>query len=226
MTYKQLLSQPIRIDVRNLSQPGLFQHLSFSVTEHERLGIFGMSGCGKTTLLKILLGIIQPYAGQILWNQIEVGKLIRHPPTLALFKIGIVMQNAAAALNPRLSVYESLLESLTAQITNEIHVKNEMKECLHHLWLPIDILTCYPRQLSGGQLQRVQLLRALIMKPRVLFLDEPLSQLDHKTKSHVADWLHHRIQQLQCTTVVISHDHNWLGQFVNQIIYLSNENFK
>ena len=149
-------------------------HLDLIVRDGEILTLLGPSGCGKTTTLRCIAGFIVPDEGRIFLGEEEVTRL---PPEKR--DIGFVFQNYA--LWPHMTVFQNLAFGLQLRHTPREEIRQRVREVLSLVRLS-GMEDRYPRQLSGGQQQRVALARALVLRPRVLLLDEPLSNLDAKLR--------------------------------------------
>jgi oligopeptide/dipeptide ABC transporter ATP-binding protein len=200
--------------------------VSFSIPKGHSLGIAGESGCGKTTTGKMLLQLYEPTGGTYLFN----GKDVTHIKTGQEIKAfrkqaQLMFQNPFEALNPRYTIYRSLLEPL---IIHKIGNKEEraflVKEALEkvNLYPAENFLDKYPHQMSGGQLQRVVLARALIIDPLFLVADEPVSMLDVSVRAGVLNLMKEVTKNMQLTTVYISHDLSLIQYMCEQtaIMYL------
>ena len=177
----------------------------------ESLGIAGESGCGKSTMGRILLKLIDSTEGQYLFNGEDVGKLRSKEEMLEFRRQAqLVFQNPFEALNPRFTVQRSIMEPLIIHgIGSSKEERVELvKQALRQVNLqPAEsFLEKYPHQMSGGQLQRVVLARALVLKPIFLVADEPVSMLDVSVRAGVLNLMKEISEQMQLTTVYISHD--------------------
>lgn len=172
--------------------------LSFSIAEGELFVVVGESGCGKTTLLKSVMGLSEYLEGELTVDGISVDSLdVRHS------NIGYVSQEAA--LYPHLTVYENIAFPLRSMHTAQEEVDRRVKDIAQILdvtWL----LTRKPRQLSWGQRQRIAIARALIKNPSILLLDEPFSNADPKLRTELRCLLRSIHQQLQTTMLFVTHD--------------------
>lgn len=179
--------------------------------EGESLGIAGESGCGKSTMGRLLLKLIDSTGGQYLFNGEDVTEL-RSKEEMLRFRrqAQLVFQNPFEALNPRFTVQRSIMEPLTIHgIGSSREERVELvKEVLRKVNLqPAEsFLEKYPHQMSGGQLQRVVLARALVLKPIFLVADEPVSMLDVSVRAGVLNLMKEIAEEMQLTTVYISHD--------------------
>ena len=170
--------------------------ISFSAEKGEIVSILGPSGCGKTTLLNIVLGLVRPTGGRLVYDGED---LTRVPMEKRGFNTGF----QDYALFPNLNAYENIVYGLrnVKNRTTDAEVKDLVKllGLEEHLQKKID-------ELSGGQKQRVALARTLVMKPRLLLLDEPLSALDGLIKESIKARIKTIARQFQLTTLIVTHD--------------------
>lgn len=170
--------------------------ISLEIPDGEIVSILGPSGCGKTTLLNMILGITEPDSGSIEFN----GKDITDSP-MEKRGFNIVFQDYA--LFPNLNAYENITYGLKNK--PGISTKEEVEELIHLLGLE-EHLDKKIEQLSGGQKQRVALARTMVMKPRILLLDEPLSALDGVIKESIKDRIKAIAREYHLTTIIVTHD--------------------
>ena len=167
----------------------VLKDISIQVEEGEIVSILGPSGCGKTTLLNLILGIVEADAGTICYNGEDLTRA-------AMEKRGFNIVFQDYALFPNLNVYQNI----TYGMKNKpgISSQEEVEELIH-LFKRVD-------QLSGGQKQRVALARTMVMKPRILLLDEPLSALDGVIKESIKDRIKTIAREFHLTTIIVTHD--------------------
>ncbi len=174
----------------------VLKDISINVEDGEIVSILGPSGCGKTTLLNLILGIVEADGGTIRYN----GEDLTHT---AMEKRGFNIVFQDYALFPNLNVYQNITYGLKNK--PGISSKEEVEELIEllglneHLEKSID-------QLSGGQKQRVALARTLVMKPRILLLDEPLSALDGIIKESIKERIKTIAREYNLTTIIVTHD--------------------
>lgn len=177
-------------------------NVSFEVLEGQTLCVIGMSGSGKSTLLKMINRMLDPSAGKILYQ----GKNIRNiPPDELRRKIGYVLQQPA--LFPHWTIKKNI--SLVPRLLNwtEEKVNSRVTELLDLMQLPSgQFADRYPAQLSGGQQQRVGIARALAARPGIMLYDEPFSALDPITRSDLRQEVLHLKNNLNITSVFVTHD--------------------
>lgn len=192
------------LEIKNLqfrykkNQP-LIENLSLSISKGKVTAIVGSSGCGKTTLISLILGLLKPQTGTI---QV-FDKVFNDDRTFTateLRKIGVVFQDYA--LFPHLTVNENIAFGMSKKNKKD----NKMLVDLLRLFDLANISYFYPYQLSGGQMQRVAIARALAMEPTLLLLDEPFSNLDSTLKVRLRNEMLSIIHTLDITTMIVTHD--------------------
>jgi ABC-type Fe3+/spermidine/putrescine transport system ATPase subunit len=172
--------------------------LGLLVRRGELLTLLGPSGCGKTTALRCITGHQQPDEGQVFID----GQDVTHLPTYKR-NLGMVFQNFA--LFPHMTVYENVEFPLMIRSLPKDQRRSMVLDALRLIRME-GLEERYPRQLSGGQQQRVGLARALVYHPKVLLLDEPLSNLDAKLREEMRFEIRELVSQLQTTAVYVTHD--------------------
>ena len=168
------------------------------IAEGEFFSLLGPSGCGKTTLLNIIAGFLAPSAGRVVLGGRDITSLPPHQRD-----IGMVFQNYA--LFPHLNVFDNVAYGLRVRKTKGAEVRQRVVEMLELVQLA-ELAQRMPHQLSGGQQQRVAIARALAIRPQVLLLDEPLSNLDAKLRKQMQTELRRLLGNVGVTTVMVTHD--------------------
>jgi oligopeptide/dipeptide ABC transporter ATP-binding protein len=183
-------------------------NVSFSIKRGETLGLVGESGCGKSTLGKTLLRLIEPSAGQIIFDGVDITQLNTRDMRAIRQKIQLIFQDPYASLNPRMTVNSILTEPLKIhRLYTTLEEKNKrLYELLDYVQLPKEALNKYPHEFSGGQRQRICIARALAVKPQFIVCDESVSALDVSIQAQVINLLMDLQQELGLTYLFIAHD--------------------
>jgi oligopeptide transport system ATP-binding protein len=176
--------------------------------ERERtLGVVGESGCGKTTLGRCLLRLIEPTAGRILFEGEDLLSLSRKQMRRRQRDMQMVFQNPFSSLNPRLNVFSLVAEPLRTHTDLRGNaLKEQVLERLRRVGLKEEHLYRYPHEFSGGQCQRIAVARALALNPKLIVLDEPTSALDVSVQAQILNLLQELQQEFGLTYLFISHD--------------------
>lgn len=180
-------------------------NISLKIKKGEILGIVGESGCGKSTLGKCILRLENGYTGQIIFN----GKDISEESNLKNFRKSaqMIFQNPYASLNPRMRIYDILKEPLIVHGEKNGNIINEkINEVCELTGIDKSALNYYPHEFSGGQRQRISIASAIILKPRFIVADEPVSALDVSIRAQIINLLKDLKEKLNLTILFISHD--------------------
>ncbi|CAM4419760.1 ABC transporter ATP-binding protein [Paenibacillus alkaliterrae] len=175
------------------------KNLNLHIKEGEFFTFLGPSGCGKTTILRSLVGFIAPAGGQIMLN----GKDITHVP-IEKREISMVFQSYA--LFPTMNVYENIAFGMRVKKASKAEIDREVRDIAQKVDLKEEQLFKKVSELSGGQQQRVAIARALVLKPSILALDEPLSNLDAKLRVQLRNELKNLQKKFGITTIYVTHD--------------------
>ncbi|MGI0090677.1 MAG: oligopeptide/dipeptide ABC transporter ATP-binding protein [Nitrososphaerales archaeon] len=207
------------LSVRFKSQSGTFRvkkstikavdGISFSVSKSEAVAVVGESGCGKTTLARCILGLVEPTSGSIIIDGQDVTKIKQKNMREYRRDVQIIYQDPFESLTPRLNVYDTvampLRELLGMKDNDEITAK--VRKLLEEVGLdPSEIMYRYPHQLSGGQRQRVNIARALAPSPKLLVADEPTTMLDAAQRMNMLYLLLELKEKRNLTLLFITHD--------------------
>lgn len=188
------------LEIKNLKKTydgvTILENLNLNIAEGEIVSILGPSGCGKTTLLNVILGLTEADEGQIIFRGTDLTQV-----PMEKRGFNIVFQDYA--LFPNLNVYKNITYGLRNQ--PEISTKEEVDELIKLLGLQ-EHLDKKIEQLSGGQKQRVALARTMVMKPKILLLDEPLSALDGVIKESIKKQIQDIAKKYHLTTIIVTHD--------------------
>ncbi|WP_442604543.1 ABC transporter ATP-binding protein [Paenibacillus sp. KN14-4R] len=192
---------------REVGQCKAVDDVSFSVKKGETLGLVGESGCGKSTTGRAILRLIEPTAGQVMFQGKDVTQMTDDQLRRARRDMQMVFQDPFASLNPRHSVGRILEEPM---IVHQIGSSKERKERVMHLLdvvgLDASHVRRYPHQFSGGQRQRIGIARALAVHPQLIIADEPVSALDVSVQSQVLNLMQDLQKEFDLTYIFIAHD--------------------
>ena len=182
--------------------------VNFAIKEGETYGLVGESGCGKTTMVRMMMGLVEADEGSFIVNG-ETINWNKKEDRLRLYKsVQMVFQDPYSSLNPRMRIYDifkELFKFINKKFSNK-SFNNWVEELLKKVGLNNSFLDRYPFQLSGGQRQRIALARALSMNPKMLILDEAVSALDVSVQAQILELMQKLQKQLNLTYLFISHD--------------------
>jgi oligopeptide/dipeptide ABC transporter ATP-binding protein len=193
--------------------------VDFQVMPGETLGIVGESGCGKSTTGRTILRLLDPTAGEVLFNGKDLAKLSKEEMRQMRKDIQMVFQDPYASLNPRKTIRQILHEPLVVHGIGSSRGERMKKvdEIIEVVGLRKEYLDRYPHDFSGGQRQRIGIARALILKPKVIIADEPVSALDVSIQSQVLNLLKDLKKEFNLTLIFISHDLSVVKHLCNRI---------
>ncbi len=189
--------------------------LDLDIFSNQLTCFLGSSGCGKSTILRLIAGLEIPTSGQIKINNVVATEngVLRLPPSQR--SIGFVFQDLA--LWPHFTVYENIAFGL--QQKKHPNVRQTVSEMLDFFDLRKHQKK-YPHQLSGGQKQMVAIARSLVLRPKILLMDEPLSDLDVKLKGKLLDYINRLKQDFDMTIIYVTHDHREAFTIADQVVVL------
>jgi len=201
---------PIRGGIlgREVAAVNAVNNVSFKINRGETLGLVGESGCGKTTLGRSILRLIEPTSGQVIFNGKDITAMNSDEMRVMRRKMQIIFQDPYASLNPRMTIGGILSEPLDIHklFRGKEERRKRLYELLDQVQLPKDTLNKYPHEFSGGQRQRICIARALAVQPEFIVCDEPVSALDVSVQAQVVNLLMDLQKDLGLTYLFIAHD--------------------
>jgi len=182
-------------------------NVNFCVQQGETLGIVGESGCGKTTLVNVLLNLIEPTAGQVIFNKIDVFKSKKKALREMRHHLQIVFQDPFWSLNPRWTIKDIISEPIRVHIKpRRDELIRRVEKLIEMVGLPKSAIYKSPHEFSGGQRQRIAIARALALSPKLLVLDEPTSAIDIFSQAQILELLKKLKDKMNLSYILISHD--------------------
>lgn len=201
--------------------------VSIKLYEGETLGVVGESGCGKSTLARAIIGLVPIKEGNVVWLGQDLAQLNDKEMRLKRKEIQMIFQDPLASLNPRMSVGDIIAEPLQTFYPelSKTQVKEQVKEMMDKVGLLPNVINRYPHEFSGGQCQRIGIARALILKPKMIICDEPVSALDVSIQAQVVNLLKELQKELGLSLIFIAHDLSVVKHISDRVLvmYLGNE---
>lgn len=207
----------MKLDNISVSYDGkkdILKGVKLDIEKGELVSLLGPSGCGKTTTLRIIAGFVEPTAGKFILDDEDLTKTPVHKRNF-----GLVFQSYA--LFPHLSVYDNIAFGLKLRKVDKKEIDERVKEILQICGLS-EFADRFPKQMSGGQRQRVALARALVIKPKLLLLDEPLSNLDAKLRVNMRVEIKRLQKQFGITTIFVTHDQEECFSISDKVAVMNN----
>lgn len=194
-------------------------NVSFGVRPAETFGLVGESGCGKTTLGRTVIRLYDPTSGQVFFNGREIsGKMTADLRRYLTENIAMIFQDPIESLNPRMTVEEIIGEGLKVRgVKDKDEVRRRVVEMLEKVGLNEEHATRYPHEFSGGQRQRIGIARALIVQPKMIIADEPVSALDVSIQAQVINLLNDLKEEFGLTILFIAHNLSVVKYFSDRI---------
>jgi len=192
--------------------------VTFAIKDGAVLALVGESGSGKSTVARLVLSLIKPTSGKVLFRGQDIRMF--SGPSLRTFRksVQIIFQDPFASLNPRMTVFDAVSEPLKIhQLCKKTDLRDRVAELLQNVGLQPEVLYHYPHEFSGGQRQRICIARALAVSPQVLVADEPLSALDVSIQAQILNILQDLQRQSGISFLFISHDLRVVRYFSDEV---------
>ena len=197
----------------------VLKNINLDIKKGEIVSLVGESGCGKSTLANCILKLITPEKGEIYFENQNILKLDKRETFEYRKKIQMIFQNPYSSLNPKMKIKDTLLEPLI--IHKEKNKKERIDEIIELVGISKADLEKYPHEFSGGQRQRIAIARALILKPKFIVADEPVSALDVSICASIVNLLIDLRKKLNLTILFISHDLNLVRYLSDKIAVMN-----
>ena len=198
------------------------KNVSFTLKQDEVLGVVGESGCGKSTLARTILQLQKPSSGQILFQGQDISQFNQQQQKDFRKNIQLIFQDPLDALNPRMTVSQIIAEPLLNLMPElpKTQVQQKLQDIMESIGLQKQQLNRYPHEFSGGQCQRIGIARAMMLSPKLLICDEPVSALDVSIQAQIINLLMDLKAQTKMSMIFISHDLSIVRQVCDRILVL------
>ncbi|EIE51530.1 peptide ABC transporter ATP-binding protein [Salipiger aestuarii] len=197
--------------------------VGFSVDTGEALGIVGESGCGKSTVARAILRLVEPSAGKVVFAGVDIARLPLRRMRHLRPKLQMIFQDPAASLSPRMRIGAALAEAIRVHDIAKGNAINDLvRNALDEVGLPPNSVDRYPHEFSGGQKQRIGIARALVLSPDLIIADEPVSALDVSVQAQILNLMARLKAERGIAFVFISHDLGVVRHFCERtsVMYL------
>lgn len=198
--------------------------VSFSIYEGETLGVVGESGCGKSTMGRAILRLHEPTSGDVIYKDENILKYNSKQMKSLRTEMQMIFQDPFSSLNPRMTVSQSIMEPLLIQgiYKNEDKksLQKKVREIMNMVGLADRLVNTYPHELDGGRRQRIGIARALVLNPKFIVCDEPVSALDVSIQAQVLNLMQDLQEQLGLTYMFITHDLSVVKHLSNNIVVM------
>ena len=195
--------------------------VSFEINEGETLGVVGESGCGKSTLGRVILHLLDNTGGQILYRGEDITNVSQEKLSALRREMQIIFQDPFASLNPRMTVYQTIAEPMEiAKGYTKSQIQERVSEMMDTVGLSPRFVNSYPHELDGGRRQRIGIARALVLSPKFIVCDEPVSALDVSIQAQVLNLMLDIQEKFGLTYIFITHDLSVVKYISNDIMVM------
>lgn len=224
------MENKVILKIRNLNKKFnnrvVLNNITFDIFKGETLGIVGPSGCGKSTFGKILLLLLSPESGEIIYEEENIFNYNKSYISNYRKDVQMVLQDPYLSLNPKKTIGWHLEEPLSVLGYPQEKRMEKILSMIELVGLSKDYLDKYPKQLSGGQKQRVLILASLLIDPKIIVLDESVSALDISVQAQILNLLVDLQKKLNLTYIFITHDLNVVKYMCDRVISFENGSIK
>lgn len=195
--------------------------VSFKIKEGQTLGVVGESGCGKSTLGRVVLHLLDNTGGQILYRGEDITNVTRTKLSALRREMQIIFQDPFSSLNPRMTVYQTIAEPMQIAGTyTRSQIEDRVSEMMDIVGLSARFVNTYPHELDGGRRQRIGIARALVLNPKFVVCDEPVSALDVSIQAQVLNLMLDIQERMGLTYIFITHDLSVVKYISNDIMVM------
>ena len=195
--------------------------VSFQINEGETLGVVGESGCGKSTLGRVILHLLDNTGGQIIYRGEDITNVTREKLSSLRREMQIIFQDPFASLNPRMTVYQTIAEPMEiAGGYTKAQIQDRVSEMMDTVGLAARFVNSYPHELDGGRRQRIGIARALVLNPKFIVCDEPVSALDVSIQAQVLNLMLDIQEKFGLTYIFITHDLGVVANVADRVAVL------
>lgn len=198
--------------------------VSFTLEEGKTLGVVGESGCGKSTLGRTILRLLEPTAGDIIFDGQDVRKCNARELKKMRTQMQMIFQDPYASLNPRMTISEAIAEPLLIQNVYKAKetaaINKRVREIMDLVGLAQRLVNSYPHELDGGRRQRIGIARALVLNPKFIVGDEPVSALDVSIRAQILNLMQDLQDEIGLTYLFITHDMSVVRHFSDEIMVM------